>query len=115
MSSAGREILGQLQNNLSGSIQRLKAMPEHQRHGVNCPLYSQVLNFHDYVRQVPFRALSTASTDSRYRIQADERIVWSHISANLFNAPSHDFLRPSISIRTNIIFTLISIPSANHA
>lgn len=50
MSVAGREILGQLQNNLSGSIQRLKALPEHQRHGVNCPLYSQVMHLHEHIR-----------------------------------------------------------------
>lgn len=49
-SSNGRAVLGQLQANLDGSIQRMKAMPEHRVHGVTCPLYQQMSSFGDLLR-----------------------------------------------------------------
>lgn len=51
ISTVGRQILGQLQTNLAESIHRLKALPEHQRHNVNCPLYTQVIHLHHHVGQ----------------------------------------------------------------
>ncbi|KAG9018694.1 hypothetical protein FRB90_010462 [Tulasnella sp. 427] len=48
-SVVGRQILGQLQTNLADSIARLKDLPEHQRHNVNCPLYAQVVHLHHHI------------------------------------------------------------------
>ncbi|KIO33440.1 hypothetical protein M407DRAFT_233077 [Tulasnella calospora MUT 4182] len=51
VSSVGRQILGQLQTNLAESILKLKALPEHQRLNVNCPLYAQVVHLHYHIGQ----------------------------------------------------------------
>ncbi|KAG8925446.1 hypothetical protein FRC01_010156 [Tulasnella sp. 417] len=51
VSSVGRQILGQLETNLAESILRLKALPEHQRNNVYCPLYAQVVHLHHHIGQ----------------------------------------------------------------
>ncbi|KAG9020920.1 hypothetical protein FRB95_003228, partial [Tulasnella sp. JGI-2019a] len=50
ISPSGRAVLGQLQANLDGSIQRMKGLPEHRIHGVTCPLYQQMTSFGELLR-----------------------------------------------------------------
>ena len=81
-SIAGREVLGQLQNNLSASIQRLKALPEHQKHVINCPLYSQVKNLHDYVRFVIPHSIPSLRRADTHWFQANKWNCSSFLPSN---------------------------------
>ncbi|KAG8905378.1 hypothetical protein FRB99_009047, partial [Tulasnella sp. 403] len=106
ISPAGREILGQLQNNLVGSLQRLKAMPEHQRHTPNCPLYTEVVNFHNYLRTTGVTPSSTGPSFSSSLAAYSHQSSYAPSSQSSASPPNREYLSTIPSTSYDLSSTL---------